>query len=270
MKNVLTVSIVTYNTDIEELRLCLNSLIAEEVSKIYVIDNSRKHYIEEFCKEWEKVEYEGSDNVGYGAGHNVALRKALACKSPYHLVLNSDVRFSPLVLRKLVEYMNSHGEVGQLQPKIVYPDGRLQYTVRLLPTPIDLIFRRFLPASIAERRNHRYLLQFADHDKEMNVPYHQGSFMLFRSSVIEAVGLFDERFFMYPEDIDITRRIHRHHSTIYYPGVEVIHDHRAASYKSKKMLWIHITNMVKYFNKWGWVIDCERRKFNNRLLRSLK
>lgn len=269
--NKLTVSIVTYNTDIEELKLCLESLQSGVVSKIYIIDNSRRAYIEEFCKGKDKIEYIGSENVGYGAGHNQALRRLVEEKeSDYHLVLNSDVRFEPDVLSELLKYMTDNPDVGQVQPKIVYPNGSLQYTVRLLPSPIDLIFRRFLPDWFTKKRNYRYLLKFADHEKEMNVPYHQGSFMLFRNDAVLKVGFFDERFFMYPEDIDITRRIHQHYRTMYYPRVSVIHDHRAASYKSGRMLKIHIKNMIKYFNKWGWIFDAERKKFNKKLLQSIK
>ena len=79
----------------------------------------------------------------------------------------------------------------------------------------------------------------------MNIPYHQGSFMFFRTACFHIVGLFDERFFMYPEDIDITRRMHKHYKTMFWPGVTIVHAHRAASYKSKKMLIIHMKNMIK-------------------------
>ena len=79
--------------------------------------------------------------------------------------------------------------------------------------------------------------------------------------------MFDERFFMYPEDIDITRRMHSKYRTMYWPNVSVVHAHRAASYKSTRMLKIHIVNMVKYFNKWGWFFDSERRKVNREILK---
>ena len=80
-----------------------------------------------------------------GAGHNQALRKVLKSKSKYHLILNSDVYFDPSVLEQLADYMDLNEDVAQVQPNIIYPDGRMQYTCRLLPTPVDLIFRRFLP-----------------------------------------------------------------------------------------------------------------------------
>lgn len=267
--SMITVSIVTYNTDLEELSRCLDSLSSDLVSRIYIIDNSCKEYISDFCRKYEKVVYIPSNNVGYGAGHNKALRIVLDSGTKYHLILNSDVYFNSDDLHKIVDYMDSNTDVAQVQPNIVYPDGRMQYTCRLLPTPADLIFRRFIPGKMLDRMNDRYLLRFNDHKSEMNVPYHQGSFMFFRLECFRKTGLFDERFFMYPEDIDITRRMHKYFRTMYIPFVTVVHAHRASSYKSVRMLIVHIVNMVRYFNKWGWINDKERREWNRNLLKEL-
>ena len=154
-------------------------------------------------------------------------------------------------------------------PKVMYPDGDLQYTCRMLPTPLDLFAKRFLPPSLTKKRMERYLLASHNHDMPINCPYLLGSFLLFRNKALRECGLFDERFFMYPEDIDITRRIHEKWKTVYWPGVSIIHEHAAASRKSRRMLWIHISNMIKYFNKWGWFFDKKRRRFNSRLLKNI-
>lgn len=266
---MITVSIVTYKTDLDELSKCLSSLTSLLVSNIYIVDNSKSQNIKDFCMRYKKVVYIGSENLGYGAGHNIALRQVLKTDGRYHLVLNPDVYFEPDVLDKLTAYMDANPDVAQVQPNVVYPNGEMQYTCRLLPSPTNLIFRRFLPKSMVEKMNYRYLLQFNDHKHEMNIPYHQGSFMFFRLSSFEKVGLFDERFFMYPEDIDITRRMHRYYRTMFWPEVTIVHAHRAASYKNKKMLKIHIINMIKYFNKWGWIWDKERKTWNRELLKEL-
>ena len=267
MKN-LTVSIVTYHTDIAELQCCIESLQSPVVKTIYVVDNSSRDYIAQFCAK-NNIVYIPSENVGYGAAHNKAMRLAIQAGSPYHLVINSDIYFSPSVLSTLIDYMDTRPDVAQVHPRVTYPDGTLQYTVRMLPTPFDLILRRFMPAFLSQKRDYKYLLKFANHDCEMNVPYHQGSFMLFRTDALSKVGLFDERFFMYPEDIDITRRMHTHYRTMYYPAVSIVHNHRAESYKSVRMLRIHIVNMIRYFNKWGWFCDAERRRINRQLLSEL-
>ena len=266
---MITVSIVTYKTDKEEMVKCLSALTSKQVEHVYVVDNSRVEYLGALCGGYPQVEYIPSDNVGYGAAHNIAIRKAMELGTKYHLVLNSDVYFEPEVLDRLVAYMDAKPDVAMVQPNVIYPDGRMQYTCRLLPTPANLIFRRFLPKRMVEGMNYRYMLKFFDHRREVNVPYHQGSFMFFRVECFKKVGLFDERFFMYPEDIDITRRMHKYYRTMFWPEVTVVHAHRAASYKSKKMLKIHMWNMCKYFTKWGWLFDRERSQWNRELLDEL-
>ena len=139
----------------------------------------------------------------------------------------------------------------------------------MIPTPMDLIFKRFLPSRITAKSLYKFQLRFTGYDKIMNVPYLSGCFMFFRLSALEDIGLFDERFFMYPEDVDITRRMHEKYKTIFYPKVSIIHAHAAASKTNLKMLWVHITNMIKYFNKWGWFFDKRRHEINKKLLKEL-
>lgn len=264
---MISASIVTYNTDAIELKKCIDSMIKDGVDKIYISDNSPSDTLASICFNYSKIEYIFNNaNMGYGAAHNVAIKRAISEGVDYHLVINSDVYFEPGVVPSIVQYMNENQDVAMVQPNVVYPDGEMQYTVRLLPTPMNLIFRRFLPKSMVEKMNYRYLLKFNDHKQEMDIAYHQGSFMFFRTKCFEKVGLFDERFFMYPEDIDITRRMHKHYRTMFYPAVTIIHAHRAASYKSKKMLKIHMENMIKYFNKWGWIFDKERSEWNQDII----
>lgn len=263
---MLTVSIVTYRTPEAELRACLASLDPGVVETVYIVDNGREERLRLLASEYAFAEYIPLGNPGFGAAHNVAIRKAMDRGADYHLVLNSDVRFDPGVLPRLVSVMDARPEIGQLQPRIVYPDGTLQSTARLLPTPWDVFGRRFLPRRLFGRRNDRYTLAHLDPAVEWNIPYHQGSFMLLRVEALREAGLFDERFFMYPEDIDLTRRIHRRHVTLWYPAETVTHDHRAGSYHSLRLLGIHIANMIRYFNKWGWWHDPERTRFNRPLL----
>ena len=264
---MITASIVTFKTEGEELKHCLVNLNHNLIKKVYVIDNSKQKYIEDICSKFSYAEYYASENIGYGAAHNIGIKEGIKENSKYHIVLNSDIDFNSEIIESLYNYMNKNIDVAQVQPKIIYPNGEMQYSCRLLPTPLNLIFRRFLPKTLSLKLDERYLLKMCDHSKEMNIPYHQGSFMFFRTECFNKVGLFDERFFMYPEDIDITRRMHKLYRTMYVPFVSVIHNHRAESYKSKKMLRIHIANMIKYFNKWGWFFDKDRKEWNKKVLK---
>lgn len=264
----INVSIVTYHPDFSELRRCLDSLKSVFVDRIIIVDNGNDPSVREFCSQQpEPITYIPSDNKGYGAGHNKAIRLTLE-NSPedhYHLILNSDLRFDPAILGEIVGLMDSDSTIGMLQPRLLNPDLTPQYAARRLPSPSDLILRRFLPPKWFSRSRDRYLLKDLDLTRPINVAYVQGSFMFVRARAFRDCGIFDERFFMYPEDIDLTRRVHRKYRTLYYPALTVVHDHRRSSYRNYRMLWIHVSNMVRYFNKWGWIFDSERRKFNREL-----
>lgn len=268
--NDLTASIVVHRTHPAQLQKALSCLLRGDVSRIYVIDNSGDESLRARLPDDGRIDYRHVANRGFGAGHNIALREAISTNPEgYHLVMNADVWWDGDVPGALEEYMQANPDVGMVMPKVYYPDGALQYTCRMLPTPYDVFAKRFLPSVLTRRRIDRYLLAAHDHDRELNCPYLLGSFLLFRNRALAECGLFDERFFMYPEDIDITRRVHQRWRTMYWPGVSIIHEHAAASRKSRRMLWIHVSNMVRYFNKWGWLADTDRRRLNRRLLQSI-
>lgn len=264
---MITSSLVLYHSPDDQVRRILQCIEDSIIDKVYVIDNSSSKNSEELCKRYSKAEYQTHDNTGYGDSHNIGMRKALAIKSDYHLVVNPDIYFDNTTINELKNYMDSNKDVAQIMPKIINPQGELQYLCKLVPNPFDLILKRFFPGKIKERMSYKFQLKFTDYNHIMNVPYLSGCFMFFRTSSFETVGMFDERFFMYPEDIDITRRMHENYRTVYYPFVSVVHDHAAESYHSKKMLKIHIVNMCKYFNKWGWFFDSKRREINKQILK---
>lgn len=270
---MITASIVIHNTPAELLSTALASLVSEPVDKIFLIDNSSENRVDsmEFPEELNnRIEAFHIVNRGYGNAQNFAIKKAIERGSEYHLVLNPDVRWHGRIIESLAKEMDVDESVGLLQPRITYPDGRLQHTCRLLPTPYDVFSKRFLPAFMTKKRMKRYLLADEAYERRFNAVYMQGSFMFFRTSALEKTGLFDERFFMYPEDIDITRRIRNNdYKAIYLPEISVIHNHAASSSRFNKMLWIHIVNMTKYFNKWGWFFDKNRRELNRKLLSEL-
>ncbi|GBU08432.1 glycosyl transferase family 2 [Bacteroidales bacterium] len=238
------------------------------VNELFLIDNSPSPNLE-FESFGVSYIFCGK-NIGYGAAHNIGMRKSLLQDNIfYHLVVNPDIELAEDVIGKLVLFMEKNPKIANVMPKVVYPDGRLQYLCKLIPTPVDLILKRFLSKELHEERINKFQLKFTAYDKVMSVPYLSGCFMFLRVNALRKVGLFDERFFMYPEDIDLSRRLFKHYDTAMYPEVQIIHRHEAASYKSFKMLWIHSINMIKYFNKWGWIFDKERSLVNKDLLQNL-
>jgi GT2 family glycosyltransferase len=266
-------SIVLYNTDKSKLNHLLVSIIQSKlIDRIFLIDNSPNQSESRFDHISRVTYIHTKKNLGYGAGHNVALKDILD-HSEFHFVFNPDIYFKPEALHLMISRMRDDISIGQLMPKVVYPDGSLQYLCKLLPTPLDLFFRRFLPGSLKEivRKNAEHFeLRFTGYCHEMNVPCLSGCFMLFRISALKQVGLFDERFFMYTEDFDITRRMHSRFKTLFFPDATVVHEHAKESYKNKKMLFIHVLSVIRYFNKWGWFFDAERKVINNRVIELLR
>lgn len=266
MNIALTVSIVLYKTPVDDLRHCIASLrLFSGCLHIYLIDNSPTDLLKSECPTDFSYEYiHLPSNPGFGAAHNIAIRKAQALASPYHLVLNADVSFNEDVLTPMLNYMDAHIEVGQMMPKVLNIDGSVQRLCKLVPTPSDFILRRFFKS---QNSNRHFELHDSGYNKIMFVPYLSGCFMLIRQSALQLVGLFDERYFMYPEDIDLTRRMAEHYETIFFPQVSITHAHGAASRKSLKMLIVHIVNLCRYFNKWGWLYDPRRERLNRKTLR---
>ncbi|MDR3654056.1 MAG: glycosyltransferase [Paludibacter sp.] len=268
---MITASLVTYHNSVSDIERVLNSALNSCIDKIYIIDNSKTDLFRSFEQLSSKIEYIRNNNNGYGAGNNLAIKRAIELdNATYHIVLNPDIYFEKGVIEELVSYMDLNSEVGLVMPKVFYPNGELQYLCKLIPTPVDILFRWLLSPAKFKERDIRFKLLFTGYNKSMNVPYLSGCFMFFRVNALKEVGCFDERFFMHFEDLDISRRVHNKYRTMYYPSVSIVHAHAASHRKNIKMLGIGISSAIKYFNKWGWVFDKERTLVNKELLKELE
>ena len=265
---MISASIVSYKNKPDVLSKTIESyLLATETSKLYIIDNSPTDAAREICRH-PRIHYIfNPSNVGYGRAHNMAIQESLQT-SKYHLVLNPDVAFEQHVLRELISFMDKNSDVGLVMPKVLYPDGRLQPLCKLLPEPHQLFARRFLIPfkKVLNRINHEYEMLFTEYNKITEVPFLSGCFMLLRTEALQTVGMFDERFFLYFEDTDLSRRINQRYRTMFYPEVAVQHVHERKSYKNFKILLHHIKSTIHYFNKWGWFVDEERDAVNRKIL----
>lgn len=270
---MITASIVLYKTEKKLIKNILHSVINSKIiDRLFVIDNSPAKENEVFFSTYNFIEYIPHENTGYGSSHNIALHKAIELGSDYHVVLNPDIEFEETVLNSLIEYMNLNRDVVYILPKVTYPNGELQYLCKLLPTPLELILRRFLPKNKwTKKLDDRYSLVHSGYNKIINPPCLSGCFMFMRVSALRENDIFfDERYFMYLEDFDLMRRLHRVGKTIFYPEVTIIHNHAKESYENKKMLKVHIQSAIKYFNKFGWFFDKERKTMNKQILKEIE
>lgn len=265
-------SIVVYKNKWEELNKAIQSFLQTKMFvKLYLIDNSPTDDLKYLINKLSdpRVEYVYvNKNIGFGAGHNIALSHSMNIAT-YHLILNPDVWYKPKQLEILYKYMEERSDVGIACPKVYYNDGNLQYLCRMLPSPFDFFVRRFLPKSIYaifEDKFDKYEFKHKSYEEEMEVPFLSGCFMLIRNEAIRQIGFFDEKFFMYCEDIDMTRRISVYYKTIYYPKAQIYHGYAKESTKNFKLWWISLQSAIYYFNKWGWFYDKERFVKNKKSL----
>lgn len=261
MKIDISSCIVLYKSPVHVVSKAIKNFLHTELNVIlYLIDNSPTDDLKMLATDTRIQYIHNPSNPGFGAAHNLTIKKILD-ESKYHLVLNPDIYFEPGTLELLYNYMEGNMEVGQVMPKVLYPDGSTQYLCKTNPTPFDLFARRFLPGflkNIFKERMHKYEYRDKDYNQEMhNIPYLSGCFMFIRTEMFKKVGYFDDRIFMYIEDADLTRRILQVAKTSYYPKAEVYHHFEKGSHKNWRLMWYSIHGAFIYFNKWGWFSNCK-------------
>ncbi|MBV8237907.1 MAG: glycosyltransferase [Sphingomonas sp.] len=262
-------SIVAYKTPEDEIHRVISALARVNARMaLTIIDNSSSLLLDT-ARYGFPVEIIPSKNIGYGRAHNVAISESrFRCR--YHLVMNSDIVFDSGVIDALIQFMDSRPSAGLVMPMVKYPDGRIQHLCRLLPDPAVLIGRRFFGRSRwARKLNYRYELHGWSYDKIANFPFLSGCFMFIRREILDKVEGFDPRYFLYAEDLDLSRRIHEISETIFYPQVCIVHEYRSLKRRSYRQWLYAILSLIKYFNKWGWLRDRERDAINARTLERL-
>ena len=273
---LVTASIVLYNNDVKVLSNAIKSFLNSNFpykKHLYLIDNSPNETLKQLVSiSPENITYIfNPTNPGFGAAHNIAIKSVEKLGAQYHLVLNPDVYFDPEVMSSIIKYMDENTSIGNIMPKVLYPDGSIQYLAKLLPTPYDWIGRRFNPfKKLVEKRNQVFELRFTNYNKIMDVPYLSGCFMFLRIEALKKVGRFDENIFMYGEETDLCRRlIDGGYRTVFYPDVQIYHHFAKGSHKSWRLTKIGIQSAVYYFNKWGWIFDKKRYVINKETLDKL-
>lgn len=197
-------------------------------------------------------------NAGFARANNLAMRRS---KGKYVLILNPDVMIERGAVEAMFAHMEAHPEIGLLGPTLVHPDGTRQESTHHFPTPWIPIYRRTplgrLPR--ARRALDRYFMRGEIRATPMPVDWFEGAAMFARRKAVDAVGPFDERFFVYFEDADWCRRFWlKGWKVVHLPQARIIHYHRRESADApwwraavfNKVTRIHITSAAKYFLKW--------------------
>ncbi len=248
IKGQVSAGIVTYN-NVSEIISCLNSLI--ETTKgmnveIYVLDNhSSDNTVSVIRKYFPRVHLiESSENLGFGRGHNEILKRI---SSEFHMVVNPDIQFTPEVVSKLTAFMCRYPEVGIVTPKIRNADGSEQFLPKRDPKFSYVILSKFRPFYF-------FRDEYTRADEVFNRPTRilssTGCFFMIRTDMFRKVNGFDEQFFMYFEDADLSRRVRKKSVIVFYPNAFVYHAWKRDNTRSFRGIKIFLISMLKYFWKW--------------------
>ncbi len=222
----------------------------------------------------------GHGNVGYGAGHNLALRWVTDSLNPtsshtlsprvgegwggrgerlpdaYHLILNPDVLLEEDALSEGLAFLAAHPEAGLVTPAAWDNDGRRQYLCKSYPTVLDLALRGFAPAGLRrwfQARLDRYELRDQTGDAVFwDPPIISGCFMLARRAALERVGGFRPEYFLYFEDFDLSLRLAVITRLVYIPTVRIVHFGGRAARKGARHVGLFLRAAVLFFNRHGW------------------
>ena len=181
---MLNVSIVLYQPQWQQVaELTRSLLLCSRVHRVYWIDNSptqtdilplqtevQAQQTEGHIMSSERVCYIfNGKNLGYGAAHNIAIRESIYNDIPFHLVINPDIIITPETLPTLLSFIEQYPEIGMVAPRVVYPNGELQYLCKLLPTPWNVFGRRFLPSQWIQKSNERYELRHTGYNMHLHI-----------------------------------------------------------------------------------------------------
>jgi GT2 family glycosyltransferase len=236
------------------LRRCLESIFASRLPglEVIVVDNaSSDGSLEMLRTEFSHVTLiANSENRGFPAGNNQGLA---AARGRFVMALNPDTEIVGDALRRVVAHLEAHPEVGALGPQLLNPDGSVQSSRRRFPTFVTALFESTWLQGIAPRRVlRRYTMDDVPDDTVHEVDWVTGACIGVRREVLETVGVFDEDFFMYSEELDWCRRIQAAGwKIVYLPEAKVIHHAGKSSEQAVAARHIHFqASKVRYFRKY--------------------
>ena len=247
-----SICVVTHNNE-NEIKSLLDSIFynTKGVSfKAYLVDNNSSDRTLEIVKsKYDNIKIiENDNNNGFGYAHNKVLD---FINSDYHLIINPDISFKTDVISDLCNFMDNNDDVAIVTPKVLHQSGEEQHLPKRDPKLKYLIggkFERF--SNYFSNLRAEYTMKNVKISKPTAIEFCTGCFMMIRSDIFKKLNGFDDSFFMYFEDADLSRRARRYGKVIFNPDFKVIHLWERASSKKLKFLFIHISSMIKYFKKW--------------------
>ena len=261
---------------IEHLLLSLSTACPHLL--VYLVDDARQPGLAALAGRYGAHYRPQPDRPGHALAHNRVLREAADAGSAYHLLLGPDIGLPLDAVARMIAYLEQHPDVGLLAPRVQGIDGRLQPLCSLLPGPLEMLLGRCFPLlHRSSGRLARYQLHASGYSRVMEVPVPPACCLLMRVETVLRAGLFDERFLLRFDTVDLARRTARIARTVFVPHVTVVrHPARdvarvgAGGWRGRAAsCWRRYVSAWRYFNKWGWLRDAERDRINGRALRQL-
>lgn len=251
MNPKVTGCIVTYN-NMKTIKAAIDSVLeftSPDWFRLYVVDNDSSDGTPEFIREnYPQVcLVETNTNSGFGKGHNMVLPMI---ESEYHFVINPDIVIRDNAIEKIVGFMDANSDIGVVSPKICFPDGREQILGKRAPHLKYLVASRMRDEKNPSKLLKEYAMLDCDLSKVTDIDVATGCFLVLRTECFKKLGGFDEKYFMYFEDFDISRRAGQITRVVYYPDATIYHVWGRESKRNTKLMIIHIKSMLRYFFKW--------------------
>lgn len=244
------VVIVSFNVK-PLLRGCLQSVLEQshQQLEVVVVDNaSTDCSTEMLAREFPGVRLIKNDrNRGFSAASNQGIR---ATRAPYVLSLNPDTVLRPGSVATLAGYLEQHADIGAVGPKIVRPDGSLDLAARrTFPSPSVAFYRLSLLSRVfpRQRRLARYNLTDRSPDVEQEIDSGTAACLMLRRTALEQVGLYDEDFFMYGEDLDLCYRLKQAGWRVMYLPEAVVLHYKGQSSRQRS------SAMIREFHRSMWI-----------------
>lgn len=218
--------------------------------RILVVDNaSGDNTSKRLAETFDEIEViESEKNGGFGYGHNMVLP---LLDSEYHLIVNPDITIDEDVITELADFLDNNPKVGIVTPKILNLDGTDQNLPKRQPVVASLIGRRILKKALKNQVEY-YQMKDKDLNQPQEIEFATGCFFMIRTQLFKQLQGFDTRFFLYYEDIDLSRRVGYDMKVVYYPYTHIYHAWERSSAHSLRYFIILVQGMFRYFGKWGW------------------
>jgi GT2 family glycosyltransferase len=269
----LSVSIVLYRSPIELLRATIASLYQSALRALQenhlvgvdlmLVDNSESEEyaasVHALLKTLQSDSFfsihfsQAEQNTGFGGGHNSVITRLA---SDYHLVLNPDAELTETALSRGLAALEGNEQLVLVSPRVLAPDGKQEFLCKSYPSVLVLLLRGFAPKFIRQwfrpKLNRYQLREVSEGSEPAEVLLASGCFMLLRTRALQSVQGFDEKYFLYFEDFDLSLRLRQCGQLMFLPTMVITHYGGYAASKGGRHIRLFVRAGFRFFNDHGW------------------